>query len=150
MAGLRLQAQVTVGSASTTPLTLMQVVAPSNHRIKIEKIEIAFDGVNATSIPIQVEVLLQTTAGTSSSLTATALPPVGTETPQTTFLKTFTAEPTASTVLECRFVHPQSGTVFTFPPGRELWVSGGTRLGVRVNNTYTTAVSKTVTMTIEE
>jgi hypothetical protein len=78
---------------------------------------------------------VQTSAGTSAALTVNKLNPNDDETLQTTALQTFSAEPSGNTpVLASQHVHPQAAYDFVFPPGRDLYVKGGTRLGVRLNS----------------
>jgi hypothetical protein len=122
-------AEITTG---TSLKTLLQVVAASNHRIKILGIEVYFKGIVGTDAPIRVRILRQTTAGTMSSLTPVKNCDGDDETLQTTAQHTATAEPTAGDILKTWEVHPQTGLVFLFPMGQEIIVKGGGRLGVDV------------------
>jgi hypothetical protein len=130
MAGLRIIAQTAeVALAAATAKTVIQVVSASNHRVKIKRWGVYFDGVSPTAKPVQVRLLRQSSAGTMSSLTPTKL---GTEseTIQTTAQHTATAEPTAGDVLDIAEVHPQSGYEVIFPAGEEIDVPGSGRVGI--------------------
>lgn len=119
----------TGGSAKT----LLQLVAPANQRVKVKRVVFTFGGVDSTQPPIEVNLLVQTTAGTMSALTPTKEPPDADETIQTTAQHTATAEPTAGTVRRTRLVSPVAAYEFFFGE-KGLPVLGGTRLGFRVTN----------------
>lgn len=145
MAGNRFNAQVSVTTATAT-LTLAQLIAATNQRVKVERIRVSGKGTLNTDAPVLIEVLKQTTAGTSSALTLTKIDDNAAETLQVTALQTFTVEPTAGNIKAAQAVHPQSSYDFVFPPGRELWIKGGERLGVRAN---TPAQAATFVVSIE-
>lgn len=132
MAGINAVAQTTeIALSAATAQTVIQIVAPTNQRLKITEWGVFFDGISATAEPVQVRVLRQTTAGTMSSLTPVKRS-AGSETLQATAQHTATAEPTASDVLDMVEVHPQSGYEKLFPLGREIEVPGGGRVGIEV------------------
>lgn len=132
MAGVLVSAVSPLISFSTSTVTLIQVVAPTNQRLVISEISVSFDGVSNTAKPIQVDVLRQSTAGTMSSLTPVKVNSSDSETLQTTAQHTATAEPTAGNILMTENVHPQTGYTWQAPFGKELIVPGGGRLGVRL------------------
>lgn len=132
MAGLLGVARIAEEAITTSAETLIQLVAPSNHRLKILEWGVFFDGVTATDSPIIVDILRQTTAGTSSSLTLVKWNDSDDETLLASALQDFTAEPTAGDILESKEVHPQSGYEKIYPLGQELIVKGGGRMGLRV------------------
>jgi len=122
---------VTAAIATGTALkTLLQLVGASNHRVAVRSIAISFDGVSTTGVPILVEVLRQSTAGTMSALTPVKANDSDAETLELTAQHTATAEPTAGDVVASMLVHPQSRHVFYFNPPQVI--KGGGRLGVRV------------------
>lgn len=124
-------AEVSTGSGATK--TIAQVVAASNHALKIKKIEISFDGTSSTAEPIFVTVVRQSTAGTSSALTPVKAPNDDSdETLQVTAIHTATVEPTTGDIVAAFEVHPQLGKETVFAYGEEIKVGGGDRLGVRV------------------
>lgn len=130
MAGLRFIAQTgEVALSAATAKTVLQIVAASNHRVRIKRWGVFFDGVSTTAEPVQVRLLRQTSAGTMSSLTPTKL---GTEseTLQTTAQHTATVEPSAGDTLDIAEVHPQTGYEVIFPAGEEIDVAGSGRVGI--------------------
>ena len=94
---------------TTSTKTLVQVSPGTNHPVKIDGYAIFFKGIDNLGEPIQVDLLLQTTAGTSSTLTPKKLTQTDTTSIDTSALETFTVEPTAGDVLLSFYVHPQSG-----------------------------------------
>lgn len=148
MAGVRFGVEISVTTATST-LTLAQLIAATNQRVKVERIRISGKGTLNTDAPVLIEILKQTTAGTSSSLTLNKLNDNDGETLQTTALQTFTVEPTAGNIKAGQYVHPQASYDFVFPPGRELWIKGGERLGIRAN-TPTQATTYAVSIEGEE
>lgn len=120
-----------IALAAATAKTVLQIVAPTNQRLRVRRYSVAFDGVSPTAEPAQVRVLRQTTAGTMSSLTPVKLS-AGSETVQATAQHTATAEPTAGDVLDAFECHPQSGFDVVLPADMPLEVPGGTRLGIEV------------------
>lgn len=132
MAGLMVTAstegEVALTAAATK--TVLQIIAPTNHRLCLNSFVVGFDGVSQTQEPIQVEILRQTTAGTMTAVTP-KVTSAGAETPLSTAQKTATAEPTAGDILKRYEVHPQGGVERVFRKG-EIDVPGGTRLGLRI------------------
>lgn len=132
MAGLIGIAQVAEeGLAAATAETIIQLVAPANHRLKILEWGIFFDGTSSTAEPVQVELLRQSTAGTASALTIVKWDDSYDETLQATAQQDFTAEPTAGDILEIKEIHPQTGYEKIYPLGQEMIVKGGGRIGLR-------------------
>lgn len=148
MAGVPVSAVCAEVATTTSAKTLVQVVAASNHRILVRRIHASFKGVVTTDAPILVEVLRQTTAGTSSALTPVKLNSSDDETLQTTAREAVTVEPTASDILLRREVHPQGGFDWVARFGEEIVVPGGARLGLRV--TAGVSVSAVAGFEVEE
>lgn len=116
--------------AAATTETLLQLVAPANQIVAVQAAYISFDGNSNTAVPVKVDILRQTTAGTASARNplktkdrAAAL--------QTTGQETFTAEPTAGDIIKTFYVHPQAGAIIPLPLEREIEIPGGGRLGIR-------------------
>ena len=121
-----------VALAAATAKTVLQIVAPTNQRLAILGFSISFDGILATAEPVQVDLVVQTTAGTSSAGTPVKeMVGLGSEAIQTTSRKTITVEPTTTDVLRRYEVHPQSGREVRFGLDDEIILAGGTRLGIR-------------------
>jgi hypothetical protein len=118
-----------IALAVATAKTVLQVTAATNHRVKILGWGVFFDGVNTAAEPVQVRVLRQTTAGTSSGLSPVPLRPA-TETLQSVCSYGHTVEPTASDVMDVIECHPQQGYEVKFPMGQEIIIGGGGRLGI--------------------
>lgn len=116
--------------AAATAETLIQLVAPANHRVKLLRWGVFFDGVSVTAEPVQIRLLRQTTAGTASTLTPVKMDDSIGETLQTAAQQDFTAEPTAGDVLEAYEVHPQQGIAMIYPLGQEPIIGGGDRLAL--------------------
>jgi len=130
MAGINVGAiTAEVALTASTAKTTVQLVAASNHPIKVYRWGVAFDGVSTTAEPVVVTLMRQSTAGTMSALTAVKLSNHS-ETLQTTAQHTATAEPTSGDVLDRVNVHPQSGFEIIFPLGQEIDVPGGGRIGI--------------------
>ena len=92
-----------------------------------------FDGVSVTAEPVQVRLLRQTTAigGTPTVITPAKMDDSIAETVLTTAAASAGgAEPTAGDVLDVVEVHPQNGYEVIFPPGQEVIIGGGDRLGI--------------------
>lgn len=130
MAGLYGVAQTAeVALAAAGIKTVLQIVAPANHRVKIRGWGVFFDGVSVTGEPVQVQLRLQTTAGTMTALTPVKTKPAA-ETLLVTALSNATAEPTASDVLDIAEVHPQSSYEVQYGIGGEIELQGGGRIGI--------------------
>ena len=126
--GIAATAEVALSAA--TAKTIVQIVAPSNHRLKVLAWGTYFDGTSSTAEPVQVVLMRQTTAGTMSSLTPVKNDDSIAETLQTTAQHTATVEPTSGDVLKRIEVHPQSGYEEQCAYGTEYIVGGGDRLGI--------------------
>lgn len=118
-----------VALAAATAKTIIQLVAPANHRVKITNWGVYFDGVSETAAPVEVVLMRQTTAGTMSSLTPVQKRPVA-ETVQSTAQHTATAEPTSSDIIDMIEVHPQTGYEKIYTPGQEVVIAGGGRVAI--------------------
>lgn len=131
--GARIETAISLASSSTK--TLLQLAAPTNQRIAIGAIYVGFDGTTATDSPAEIQMLLQTDAGTGG-VSTTEFQMDGTTAPtiQTTALHGpwATTEPAASTVFASWYVHPTSTYERLYIPNDdELVVGANTRIGVR-------------------
>jgi len=149
MAGLRVVGNTGDIAFSTSTKTLAQIIAAANHRVRVERVRVSFKGTSAAEAPVLVKLAVQTDAGTMSSLTLAKANSADDETLQTTAQHTATSEPTTTTVLASQLVHPQGSYDFVFPPGRDLFMPGGTRLGVLLD-TPTQAGTAGVSFELEE
>lgn len=140
MAGVLFQAISPEITLSTSPKTVLQICAGTNHRVVVTEVSISFKGTSATAAPILVEVLRQTTAGTISSIAPTKGNSSDDESLVVTVGHTATAEPTASDVLLAEEIHPQTGYTWQAPFGGAIPVPGGGRLGIRATAAATVTV----------
>jgi hypothetical protein len=113
--------------------TLVQLVAPSNHRVKVVGVRIGFHGTSNTNEPILVELVRQTSTAASTTCTPTKINAADDETLQTTGNYLFTSESTPGDIVETfPSCHPQAGFSYDYPLGQEVHVVGGTKLALRV------------------
>lgn len=133
MAGVAFSLATDEISTTTSTKTICQIIAASNHRVLLNEWSISFKGITNSAAPIKVDILRQTTAGTSGSAANVRKgDSTDDETIQTTANQNFSAEPTASDILRSYEIHPQTGFVWQAPYGKELIIPGGSRLGIRV------------------
>lgn len=138
MSGFAGSIQIANVSVSTLE-TIMQLVAATNHRVKVLEIGVSFAGTSSSAEPADIDVQRQSSAGTSSALTPVKLDDSIADTLLTTARKTFTAEPSGSDVLISQHVHTQAGWIWR--PPTDLIIGGGDRLGVRVTIASSTALN---------
>ncbi len=133
MAGIRFGYAGAEISVSTVTKTLFQLLAAANHRVRVERISIAGKSVDATDAPVLFQLLWQTSAGSGGSAPElNKLDEDATETLQASALENITSEPSdGGVILWSKLISPLSTYDLVFPPMRELYVPGGTRLGVR-------------------
>jgi hypothetical protein len=146
MAGLGIVAATGEFATATATKTMLQIIAPANHRVRINYVEISGKGISATDAPVLWKVARQTTAGTATGLTVGLTDALATETVQTTASRTATVEPTtAATNVGSTMIHPQKSARIYGP-----WlIPGGGRLGV-IADTPTQANTWNVTAYGEE
>ena len=123
---------ITVAAEATD--TLIQLVAGTNHPIKILSWGIGFNSIAAADEPIRCQLLIQTTAGTASgSTTVRRWDRTQTGTFDTSGkVGPYTAEPTPSDEFPVKLVHPSSGYEIYYPEGKEIVVASAERIGLRV------------------
>lgn len=135
MAGLRVTAEnsAAVALAAATVKTVLQLNAPANQRIKIQRVGIFFDGASTTAVPVLTRLIVATTAGTNTALTLNKQVSSDSETIQTTAGENASAEPTKTTLLDQWLIHPQQGLDITYAFGQEKIIVGGGRVALDVN-----------------
>lgn len=135
MAGLRVTAEnsAAVALSAATVKTVLQLNAPTNQRIKIQRVGVFFDGASTTAVPVLVRLIVATTAGTNTGLTLNKLVSSDSETIQTTAGENASAEPTKTTLLDQWLVHPQMGVDITYAFGQEKIIVGGGRVALDCN-----------------
>lgn len=148
MAGLECTATVrAVTSGTTSRKTLIQILAPTNQRLKVKSFGVYGNGVSSSAEPLLVELVEQTTAGTLTALAELPIHLSAAETPQAAATGSpVTAEPTSATdPIDVAEHHPQGGYERAYAPDREIIVGGGKRVAVVV----TAAAAVNVTAKIE-
>ena len=148
MAGINIAAVTAKIATGTSLITLLQIVATANHRVLVSEISISFDGVTNTAVPILVQVVRQSTAGTMSALTLNKVNEDDGETLQTTALEDASVEPTTGVEVMAEQVHPQAGYTWQAPFGKDIVINGGDRLGIIV--TAAADVNAVARMFLEE
>lgn len=124
--------------AANTSETVLQLVAASNHRIKIKAFSVTVAG--TVPVDLTVRVVRQTTAGTSgTTVTPIKIEPAAAETIQTTAATNFSAEPTSTDVLQYKRL--QGSYEKIFPLGQELIIAGGGRIGIECTCTAIATVA---------
>ena len=142
MAGLNFNANSgSVSLAAGVPKTIVQIVAPTQQWVRVDGFSLSVKGTNPNHTPIVVELVQQSSAGTSSPVTLVKTAPGISETLRSSALGTFTAEPTGDTVVLTEFVQVAGGGVlYPFPLKRPLYIQGSGRLGMRCTATDATTV----------
>lgn len=118
--------------AAATAETLLQVVAAATKRVQVRAWGISFDGVTASNVPGDIELLRQTSAGTASAFTVVKFDeaePAALASAQ----NQFTVEPSAGDILHPVQLTPNGG-VFEVDYGDDgPWVAASGRIGIRAN-----------------
>lgn len=111
--------------------TLAQIIAAANVRARIKRVQLDLYAGASGSDPAVVEMVRQSTSGTSSSGTLVKVNETDAETLQTTAKITFTStEPTYSSTLDSQRASVSGGrAVFQY---QDHYVKGGSIEGVRV------------------
>lgn len=154
MARLLASVRVLGSLAAGTPETMLQLVAPANHRVALVGygVNCRPTGVQIPSIepPGVVDLLRQTTAGTMISAgTPNKLDPSLSEAVQTNALGSISgAEPTPGGILRTFTVNFQGSVWVRDAYDDEIVIGGGDRLGMRL--TFATALGVRVAMEFEE
>lgn len=136
MAGLIANAAWPTTNINANTVTVMQLVAPTNQRLRILQYVVSFDGTNSANAPALIEIERQT----GGTFTNTAVAPKKAneaggsgETLQAYTKNTQTVAPTSGDNLQ-RYYLPVFGGTMVFPqqPGQEDIVPGGTIIGVKI------------------
>jgi hypothetical protein len=122
-----------------TPLTIIQMVTPTNQRAAVYEVKASFDGTNSANTPATIKIARNTTAGTATNTSVAPQkvnePPGVSETLQVFYQTAFTVEPTLG-VLADQFLMPVFGGLFAqalAPYANEIMIPGATKLGFQVS-----------------
>jgi hypothetical protein len=138
-----LQGYIDIPSTSLTGgtgLTVLEIVAPTNQRVKILAYGFYFDGTNNSAVPVQAIIARPTAAGTYTAILPVPVEGECTEAFQATYnYKNTGTEPTytapssgaSGNILKTFTVHPQLGYEYLAPLGQEDIIKGGGVLAVQ-------------------
>lgn len=109
-------------STGTSARTIVQVIPASGVPVRVTEVGVSFNGVTTTDVPVLVEIVRQSSAGTASALTIVTETESSSKTCQATARKGFSStEPTTGDVVRSWYVTPTGGLfVMQFPLGREI------------------------------
>lgn len=133
--------------AAATAKTMIEVSTSANVPAEWVSVDITFDGVTASAVPVRVDFCTYAATGTGTAYTPKRLgQAVGTS--QSTVKINDTVEPSTPTVLFSWYIPPTSGVMYQWPLGRELFHNVGTVQGIRL--TAPAAVNVVANLTVEE
>lgn len=136
--------------AAATAETLVQLRGVATAKARIVAWSISFDGISAADQPVVVDLLFQTTDGTATGATEVALNPDEPAALLSGF-HSFSAEPTAGSIIESYEVHPQGGMILReYPPGREPMLTNATTSRIAVRATSPAVVNAVAWIQWEE
>lgn len=136
-----------VALAAATAKTVIEVTTTANVPCEWVAVEITFDGITPTAVPVRVDFCTYAATGTGTTYTPKKLgQAVGTA--QSTVKVNDTVEPTTPVILFSWWIPPTSGLVYQWPLGRELFQNVSTVQGIRL--TAPAAVNAIVNLTTEE
>lgn len=128
-------------SCATGGKTALQLATGASNRARLVEFGISFQGTSAADAPALVQLLRQTTAGTTTSVTPVKLDAADVAA-ESTAGKNATAEPTPSDVLLNFYLTPNGGAwAQQFPLGREPIMAASTYLGILVTTAATVDTS---------
>lgn len=134
MAGMLFKGLTEQIATGTSIKTFLQITAPSNIRVRVLEWGVNQKGKNPIGEPNTWQLVRQTTAGTSTSLTLVKIEDSLSETIQSSAGANHTAEPTLGDTLDEVYAHPQASLRVPVPRDRNIFIGGGDRMGIRVVN----------------
>jgi hypothetical protein len=123
---------------AATPMTVCQLLAATNHGIRLAEIHVAFAGTNNTHVPIKVDLMLQSDAGTGGDAVTIehADQQQSGETFDTSALKQIdSSDPTDTSAYRKWLVHPQTGLVYQFSDIATVDIGAGDYVGLKCTAT---------------
>lgn len=137
-----------VSLAGGTAQTILQLVAPTNQRLKLLGYILSYNGTNSANTPALIQVERQTggTFTNNSVAPVKTNDPTGTgETLQAVYKTAVSGEPTVGDIL-IQFYEPVFGGFVGVQstPAQEILVMGGTLLGFKANAPQPVSVTLTV------
>jgi len=137
--------------ASSSMKTVLKVITPSSHAIKIKEWGVFFDGVSVTAEPVNVALCIYSTDETSwTNAAVTAVQRSGPAIVSQCVIQTLATSSShgSSGVLAGLEVHPQSGYQEKFGFGDEIVIGGAKAVGIQC--TAATTVNVKATLVYEE
>lgn len=127
---------------AATAETLLQVRGTTTGKISIVGYGLSFDGTSAVAVPGTIRVLRQTTDGTATGAAEVQKDPDASAASFTGF-HSFTAEPTAGSVLYTHMIHPQTGLEIpnAWAPPDGIIVDDATSSRVGIEATFAAGVN---------
>jgi hypothetical protein len=117
--------------------TLLQLAAGATRRLRMTELGVSAVSVTASDVPMLIEVLLETSAGTTptTTITPTAVDAAEPAAFFTSFAGPYATDPTGSTVYR-NFMLSPIGSTYTiqFPLGTELVLAISTKWGIRATS----------------
>jgi len=150
--GYSSQTEGAVALTAATGKTVIGVKAHTNSGLQLKSIEVAFDGVTGSAVPVLIEVLHCTWAtngpGTNSTSTTPKQAYGRVLTAGYTSAKNWTVEPTVLTVIKEFLLTPNAGLVaYQWPLGQEPDCALAEGFAIRCN--APAAVNVRATMSVE-
>ena len=112
-----------VALSAATAKTIIGIKAHANSGLLLKEWKVSFDGVTASAIPVLIEGCYCTWATNGPGTNSTSVTPgqINGRVIAAGFTagKTWTAEPTALTVLDEILIHPQAGLIYQIPLSSE-------------------------------
>lgn len=112
---------------TTTGVVVLNVTSTGGaRRINVNEIGVSFNGTSSSAVPVVVNLIRTTTAGTTGGTISQAATPLDAAAPSSTCTATMCTTvgawgtvPTAGAILRTWFVSPTSGLVLQLPLGQE-------------------------------
>lgn len=139
-----------VALSAATAKSILGVKSHANSCVLPRHVEVGFDGVTASAVPVLVEFCYCTFGANSPGTNSTSVTPAQSSgrvlTVGATAGKTWTTEPTTITVLEERLLTPNGGLViYDYPLGTEYDCALGEGFVIRCTAPATVNVRATMT-----
>ncbi len=123
-------------AVTSTPKTVLGVLAPSGFGLDLTEASVFFDGTTAANEPVTIELCRITFATNPPGTNSTSVTPVQVYgraiTVGATAAKTWTTEPTVVTVIREMLIHPQAGVIYQIPLGQTPDCDVSTGFGIRI------------------
>lgn len=136
--------------AAATVETLLHLRTAATRRIKIRRVEISFDGVTASAVPVLVDLLRQSVDGTTGGSPAIVKRDPAEPAALATAHEDFTVEPaTPGDIIRSWYVTPYGGLfAYDFPEDERPVIAISAAAGLRAN--APAIVNATATLVFEE